>query len=164
MKAIDLIRGALRMSDEFTAKLAADMRDEPMTRTTSRGGNHPLWIVGHLAVVEGGIPRILFGEPNPVEHWGALFGQGSTPMDDRAAYPSFDEVLATYRGLRAKNLARLEEIGEAGLDRPPQAVPPGFENEMRTVGQTLLTMAMHQMMHFGQLADARRAAGRAPFV
>jgi hypothetical protein len=164
MQAIDLIRGALRMTDESTARLAADMRDEPMKRTTSRGGNHPLWIIGHLAVAEGSIPQILFGETNPVEPWGPLFGRGSTPTDDAGAYPSFDEVLATYRDLRAKDLARLEEIGEAGLDRAPRAVPPGFENEMRTVGQTLLTMAMHQMIHLGQLADTRRAAGRAPFI
>ena len=114
------------MTDESTARLVEDMRDEPLTRTTSRGGNHPLWIIGHLAVVEGSIPQILFGEPNPVEHWGPLFGQGSTPTDDAGAYPSFDEVLATYRDLRAKNLARLEEIGEAGLDRAPRAVPAGI--------------------------------------
>jgi hypothetical protein len=115
-------------------------------------------------VAEGSIPQILFGESNPVEHWWPLFGQGSTPTDDAGEYPSFDEVLATYRDLRAKNLARLEEIGEAGLDRTPKSVPSGFEDEMRTVGQTFLTMAMHQMIHFGQLADARRAAGRAPFI
>ena len=30
------------------------------------GGNHPLWALGHLAVIEGGIPQILFGEKNAV--------------------------------------------------------------------------------------------------
>jgi hypothetical protein len=164
MRAIDLVGWAMRMTDESTAKLVADMRDSPLTRTTSRVGNHPLWILGHLAVVEGGIPQILFGEPNPVEHWWPLFGMGSTPSDDAGAYPTFDEVLTTYRDLRAKNLARLEEIGEAGLDPAPKAVPPGFENEMRTVGQTLLVMSLHQMFHLGQVADTRRAAGRKPFV
>src|SRR3954451_3275624 len=138
MRTICLIRASLRMTDKFTARLASDMSDQSMTRTTPREGNHPTWILGHLAVVEGSIPQILFGETNPVEHWGPLFGQGSTPTDDAGAYPSFDEVLATFRGCGAKSLARLEEIGEAGLDRAPRAVPPGFENEMRTVGQTLL--------------------------
>jgi hypothetical protein len=164
MKTIDLIRNAMRMTDENTARLAGDMRDEPMTRTTSRDGNHPLWIVGHLAVVEGSVPQILFGEPNPVQHWWPLFGQGTTPTDDSGEYPPFDEVLATYRDLRAKNLARLEGIGEAGLGATPKAVPPGFENEMTTIGQTFLVMALHQMFHLGQVADARRASRRAPFV
>jgi hypothetical protein len=39
MQAIDLIRGAPRMTDESTAGLAADMGDATMTRTSSRGGN-----------------------------------------------------------------------------------------------------------------------------
>lgn len=164
MKAIDLIRASLKMTDAFTTRLVADMRDAPLTRPTPRGGNHPLWTLGHLAVVEGAVPQIVFGEPNPVERWMPLFGQGTNPTDDAGAYPSFDEVLGTYRDLRAKNLARLDEIGEEGLDRAPAAVPPGFEEEMRTVGQTFLVIALHQMIHHGQIADARRAAGRPPLV
>ena len=39
MKAIDLIRWAMRMSDEGTANIVADMRDAPLTQPTSRGGN-----------------------------------------------------------------------------------------------------------------------------
>ena len=162
MKAIDLIRWALRKTDEWVSGAAEDLRDAPLVQPTSRGGNHPLWIVGHLAVVEGSVRHILFGEPNPVEHWKPLFGQGSTPTTDAGAYPPFDEVLATYRDLRAKNLARLEEIGDDGLDRAPVAIPPGFEEEMSTMGHTLLVIALHQMSHVGQLADARRASGRAP--
>lgn len=164
MKTIELIRGAMQMADKVTARLADDMRDAPLTRPTTSGGNHPLWLLGHLAVVEAAIPQIAFGEKNAVEHWGPLFGQGTTPTDDADAYPSYDEVVGTYRDLRAKNLARLDEIGESGLDAVPKAVPPGFENEMQTVGQTYLTIAMHQMIHYGQLADARRAAGRQAFI
>jgi hypothetical protein len=162
MKAIDLIRWAMRMTDEWAARAAEDMRDAPLTQPTSLGGNHPLWSVGHLAVVEGTVPQVLFGEPNPVEHWRPLFGQGTRPTPDAGAYPPFDEVLATYRDLRAKNLARLDEIGDEGLDREPVAVPPGFEREMFTRGHTLLVIALHQMFHLGQVADARRAAGRPP--
>ncbi|MDG3002221.1 DinB family protein [Paludisphaera mucosa] len=164
MRAIDQIRWALRTTDESTGRLVEDMRQTPLTSPTSRGGNHPMWVLGHLAVIEGMIPHTVFGEPNPVQHWWPIFGTGSTPTDDAAAYPPFDEVLATYRGLRAKNLARLEEIGEAGLDAAPKVVPPGFEERMRTVGRTFLLIALHQMFHLGQLADARRAVGKEPFM
>jgi hypothetical protein len=53
----------------------------------------------------------------------------------------------------------LDEIGEAGLDRIPKKIPPGFENEMKTFGHTFMTIAMHNMMHVGQIADMRRVAG-----
>jgi hypothetical protein len=162
MKAIELVRWALQKTDGWATGAAEDLRNTPLVQPTSRGGNHPLWVVGHLAVVEGSIPQILFGEPNPVEHWAPLFGQGTKPTTDARAYPPYDEVLKTYRDLRAKNLARLEAIGEAGLDKAPAAVPPGFENEMSTMGHTLLVIALHQMSHVGQLADARRASGREP--
>lgn len=162
MKAINLIRWALRKTDEWMVGTAEDLRDTPMIPPTPRGGNHPLWTVGHVAFVEGDLGQVLGGEPNPVERWRPLFGQGSKPTADASAYPSYDEVLATYRELRARNLARLDAIGEAGLDRPSEFVPPDSEEEMKTVGTTLLVIALHQMSHLGQLAVARRAAGKEP--
>ena len=164
MTAIELIRWAMRMTDEGTAALVEGMRDAPLTRPTSRGGNHPLWVLGHLAFIEGNVPRILLGERNPVEHWGPLFAPGTEPKDDAGAYPPFDEVLRTYRELRARNLRLLDEVGDAGLDRLPAWVPPGFEDAMRTFGHTFLLVALHNMVHYGQVADARRVAGLKPLL
>lgn len=56
----------------------------------------------------------------------------------------------------------LAEIGESGLDRPSKAPPKGLEDSLRTTGRTFLVIALHQMSHRGQVADARRAAGRKP--
>src|SRR5262249_27433757 len=102
MKAIDVIRNATAMGDRATIRLIEDMQDSPLTQPTSQGGNHPLWLLGHLTWVEGEVPRILFGEPNPVERWTAMFAPGTQPSTDLAAYPSFDELLRTYRDLRAR--------------------------------------------------------------
>jgi uncharacterized damage-inducible protein DinB len=162
MKAIDLIRWAMQKTDEWTVDAAEQLRDVPLVQPTVRGGNHALWNLGHLAVVEGSLQQTLFGEPNPVERWLPLFWQGSKPTTDAGAYPSFDEVLATYRKLHAENLARLDEIGDEGLDQAPASIPRGFENEMSTIGRTLIVITLHQMSHVGQFAVIRRAAGREP--
>lgn len=164
MKRIDLIRWALTMTDEATDRLVADVRSAPLTQPTSRGGNHAMWIIGHLAYIEGTIGQTFFGEPNPVEHWAPLFAPGSEPKTDPAEYPPFEEVLKSYRALRAKNLKLLDELGEAGLDRAPKNVPPGFEAHMQTFGQTYLLIALHNMVHYGQIADVRRAAGIKPLM
>jgi hypothetical protein len=161
MTPIELIRWSLQMTEQNTVGLVEDMREIPLTPTTP-GGNHPIWILGHLAVIEGQIPTILYGETNPVADWWPLFGMGSEVKSDAASYPSFDTLLRTYRDLRANTLKMLDQIGESGLDRVPRNVPPGFENEMRTFGQTLLVIALHNMQHAGQIADTRRAAGRKP--
>jgi hypothetical protein len=164
MKAMDLIRWAMQMTDGATRNLVADMRDVPMTRPTSTGGNHPMWSMGHLAYIEGNLRRVVLGGRHPLDQWAPLFASGTQPLSDAAAYPPFDEVVAAYQDLRARNLKLLDEIGEAGLDRPPVAVPPGFEDAMKTVGQTFLLIALHQMVHYGQIADARRVAGRKPLM
>jgi uncharacterized damage-inducible protein DinB len=162
MKAIDLIRNALETSDRAVLQLVEDMKDAPTTQPTPRGGNHPLWVLGHITFVEGNLPRILFGEPNPVAHWAPLFAPGTEPRADAGAYPGFEEVLRTYRDLRARNLQALDRIGDDGLDRPTRSPPPGMQQVMRTVGDTYLLIALHQMGHRGQVADARRTCGRAP--
>ena len=162
MKAIDAIRNALAIGDRATMGLIEDMRDAAMTQPTARGGNHPLWVLGHLTLTEGNIPHVLFGESNPVERWGPLFGPGTEPTTNASDYPPFDEILRAYRDLRARNLQILEQLGEAGLDRPTKAPIAGLEQVMRTAGDTFLLIAMHQMNHRGQVADARRAAGRKP--
>jgi hypothetical protein len=162
MNAIDAIRSALSFGDN-DIRFIEDMRDSPVTQPGPHGGNHPLWILGHLAVVEGRLRQIVLGEPNPVQHWKLLFDWGTEPIADVTAYPPFDEVLRTYRELRAKNLRLLNEIGEAGLDRPTEAPPPGLEKAFRTIGQAFLTIALHQTFHGGQASAARRASGRKPF-
>ena len=164
MKAIDLIRGALKMSDEGVNALVADMRDAALTRPTDKGGNHPLWCLGHMAFVEGAVGQIATGEPNPLAHWAPLFGTGTESKPDASLYPSFDEVLRAYRDGRARTLKLLERVGEAGLDRKPDSIPTGFEEAMKTVGQSFLTITLHQMVHYGQIADARRVAGRKPLI
>ncbi|HVJ66618.1 MAG TPA: DinB family protein [Caulifigura sp.] len=162
MKALDLIHWALQFTEEGLTRLVADIRDKPLTQPTSAGGNHPTWVVGHLAFIEGAVPQILFGVPNPVEHWKPLFGSGSQPTTNQADYPSFDELLKTFRDLRAKNLQRLQEIGESGLDAVPMNVPEPFKDVMTSVGKTYLLIALHQNVHYGEVADARRVAGLKP--
>ena len=162
MKAIDVIRNALQISDRNTMGLIEDMRDAALTQPTPRGGNHPLWLLGHITLVEGNVPHVIFGEPNPVAHWAPLFAPGTEPTADAGAYPPFEQILRTYRDLRERNLRILEDFGEEGLDRKTAAPPKGLEEALGTVGAAFLVIAMHQMNHRGQVADCRRVAGRKP--
>jgi uncharacterized damage-inducible protein DinB len=162
MKAIDVIRNAMQFADQSTLSLIEDMRDAALTQPTPRGGNHPLWVLGHITFVEGNIPHVILGEPNPVKHWAPLFAPGTEPVTDASAYPALEEILRTYRDLRGRNMRILEQFGEEGMDRQTAAPPKGLEHVLGTVGTAFLTIALHQMSHRGQVADARRAAGRKP--
>jgi len=155
------IQTALKFGDQFAGALA-DMKDAPFTRPGGWGGNHPMWLAGHLAVVEGRMHKMLFDTANPLEHWKPMFDWGTTPCDDATKYPPFDEVLATFQSLRAKTYAYLESLDEAGLDQPIPVPAPGL-GIFDTVGNTMLIIAVHQCLHAGEAAVTRRAAGKQPF-
>jgi hypothetical protein len=158
MKAMQAIQIALKFT-EGSMKLLEDMKSDPLLRPGPWGGNHAMWIAGHLTVVEGRLHKMLFGTPNPVEHWKPLFDWGSEPQDDPSVYPPYEEVVNTFRRLRAQTIAFLNEVGEEGLDRPTKSQPPGW-TEFGTVGQAIIIIACHACGHFGGLTVVRAASGK----
>jgi hypothetical protein len=161
MQAIDVIRLALEQN-ERDLQLIEDMRDAPLTQPTPRGGNHPLWVLGHIALSEAALRQGAVGGANELEHWNGTFAGGTEPTANPDDYPPFDEVLAAYHDQRATTLRVLEEIGDDGLGQPPKHRPEGMEEFFRTVADCFLVMAYHVTFHTGQVADARRVAGRRP--
>lgn len=160
VRAIDLLRSAL--ADEWFIGLAQELRGAPLTFPTPRGGNHPLWTVGHVALSEAEMMRIAFGGDNPLADWEPIFGRTSEPTDDAAAYPPFDEVVNRFREVRARTLRLLEETGEEGLSRAPHEKMEGVGHWSDSVGGVFHLAVVHMMSHHGQLADARRALGMGP--
>ena len=158
MHTKEAIAFALSASNGAVLSVIDEMSSAPTTFPTPNGGCHPLWVLGHLALVEGSIPAILTGEPNPVEAWQRHFGQDSEPVADPAAYPPFAEVRDTYVRLRQRNLALLASLSEADLDKPSVAPPKGLERHFATYGASFLTLALQQMLHRSHVTDARRAA------
>jgi hypothetical protein len=156
----EAIKFALTLSNGAALGVIDKMSDNPTKFPTPNGGCHPLWVLGHLTMVEGTIPAILFGDKNPVAEWQKYFGEGSEPVDDAKAYPTFSEVREKYVELRANNLKLLESLTEDDLDKPTKTPPQGREQEFATFGRSFLTLALHQTMHRSHVTDALRAAGR----
>jgi uncharacterized damage-inducible protein DinB len=157
----DAIRFSLNLAEDAVLKSLATIDDAPLTFPTGKGGCHPLWVLGHLAFVEGLANEILSGKQNPAGEWAGLFGQDSTATDDVSQYPPLDEVVARYMQLRRKNLQFLDSLSEIDLDKRTSWQPKGVEEHFGTYGKALLTLALHQMAHRGQITDAIRSAGRA---
>jgi hypothetical protein len=160
MQTKDAIKFALATSNGAVLSLIDKMEGAATTFPTPNGGCHPLWVLGHLTLVEGMIPGVLFGDQNPVAEWQKYFGENTEPVDNAGAYPPFTEVRAKYLELRERNLKLLESLGEADLDKSTEAPPKGREREFATFGSSFLVLALHQMMHRSHVTDALRAAGR----
>lgn len=158
MQALDAIRIALKFSD-MSMKHLAEMSDAPLLRPGPWGGNHAMWIAGHVTVVEGRLHQMIHGVPNPVREWKPLFDWGSEPSDDPTIYPPYEEVLRKFKELRDRTHAYLDEFGAAGLDRPTKSQPPGFGG-FDTVGHAIMIIAGHAIGHMGGLTVVRAAAGK----
>jgi uncharacterized damage-inducible protein DinB len=162
MKATDFIRAGLERSAAITLALIDDMKDRPLTFPTPNGGNHPLWIVAHLAYSEGQFHQFMLGRENPLAHWKELVGPGTEPTAEAARYPTFDQARKAFQDLRAETIRLLDTLTDADLDRPCKACPPELAELIGTYDKCFLVLIMHPMHHRGQAADARRAAGRKP--
>jgi uncharacterized protein YndB with AHSA1/START domain len=159
MKSKEAIRFALGMSEWITEMSVKGLEKAPLQSPTENGGPHPLWVMGHLALVEGGFRHVAFDQPNPVADWQDLFGRGTQPSDDASNYPPFDEVVERWRQLRAENLELLDATDPADFDNPCVNVPEGLEAIFASVGKGFMALALHTMAHRGHLACARRALG-----
>ncbi|MEM7233373.1 MAG: DinB family protein [Planctomycetota bacterium] len=159
MKAIELIRGNLERSRNRVLGKIEDMREQSLVFPTPNGGCHTRWLLGHLAHSENQIVQVMMlGKENEIAEWGELFGMKTDPSPD-AAYPEFDRVLEAARSVRESTIALVDTLSEEDLDRASVNCPEGREAAFGTYGLCLQFAADHWLMHRGQMADARRAAG-----
>jgi hypothetical protein len=165
MQSKDLLKTAIQSSQGMVLPLLEDMKNAPLTFRTPNGGNHPLWVLGHLAYGEGAMLwSLMQGKPNPLAEWKDLFDGGTEPTADAEKYPSFDEVLGRLYELRSQSMDLLDALSEEDLDQPSKNAPEGFEPFFGSYRLCFLMTAMHWMNHRGQAADCRRAVGRRPIL
>ena len=160
MHCIDFIRMSLQLGEGWVLGLVTDMEDAPLTSPTPNGGNHPLWVMGHLTYSESHLLHdYVLGDENPLAKWKEIFGSGTDPVTDASRYPALDEVLGRFEKVRASTLQTLDSLTDADLDQPSQA-PPELQHYCGTIGKCFAAIGMHFVFHGGQVADARRVAGR----
>ena len=161
MKTTEFIATALEMGRVWLEALVADLDGDETVVAAVPGGNHALWVLGHLACSEASIiGGYVKGEPPTFPPgWDLLFGTGSTPVADAAQYPSKDDLLEQYKAVRGETLALLGSLTEADLEKE---TPAEMKEFFGTVGRCFGAVLTHQGFHLGQVADARRAMGRPP--
>jgi uncharacterized damage-inducible protein DinB len=159
MDSIHLIHENLERSEDIVLSRIEEMRDYCMVPPSSRGGCHTLWVLGHLAYIEALVIRkFMLAGSNPLADWEEMF-DGTEVSDDIGHFVPFDRALAECRATRASTISLLESLDEGDLDRTSESAPNGADELFGTYRRCFQYSADHWLMHRGQLADARRAAG-----
>ena len=165
MKATQFAEIALTNSRGWGLGLLSDMKDSPLTQPTPNGGNHPLWVLGHLTHSESQLLDVFIkGEENRFPELAEKFGMSSQPTANANDYPSMDELLEKNEQIRAAVMEHLATLTDDDFDRPTHNVPEEQQAFFGTVGAVFAAMVTHYGFHTGQVADARRAAGRDPLM
>ncbi len=164
MKATDIILHSLDTATNWGMGMLNDLQDAPFAQPTSNGGNHAIWILGHITYSESSLlDGFILGKPNRFGHWEHLFAAGTTPTTDASKYPAFEELVKEFNTMRAATLDYLNTLSDDDLDKPSYG-PEEFGPLFGTVGACCSAMSGHIGFHNGQLADIRRALGRPPLM
>ncbi len=151
---------ALEFSRRNLLALLEDIPDDKLCHQPVAGGNHALWIMGHLTQTDEWFPRGFGGyESRLPAQWNELFGMGSKPVGDVSAYPPVAEIR------EAMNSRRQEMIGWFKSMPPEKLLEPlGGDWEMFAPNHVGLaqSIAWHEGMHTGQLTVVRKSLGIAP--
>ncbi|QDU56316.1 DinB family protein [Aeoliella mucimassa] len=128
------------------------------------GANHPLWIMGHLAMADNRFAwRFREATDYKPEGYAELFWIGTSPVSDASLYPAVEEVRNYLDDRRSNLLSVVEGLTEEEIAAP---MPPLEGNHpMNSVpchGSWLYYAAMHEMVHAGQLTVCRRGLGQSP--
>lgn len=144
-------------------RLMADIAPAEMERQPTPGVNPPAWILGHLAICTDFALQLL-GQPMRLPRaWHEEFGPGSSPLPEKHAYPSRDELLTALREGHAAVATALAAADEKALAGPNPLAMPFLQQTLPTAGDLLAhLLSTHEAAHLGHLSNWRRQMGRPP--
>ena len=156
-RTMEIAIDRLKWARGFTETLIEGVPDEQLTYRVGGKGNHALWVMGHLAVIDDRILSTLTGSPRELpERYYELFAPGSQPSGDAKDYPSRSELAELMRAGRRRLLAWVgtfdEETGGTPTPEPMRRFAPDWIS-------LAFSMASHDMLHAGQVAAVRTALG-----
>jgi len=144
----------------YAKQILADIDDSRMCEQPM-GLNHPAWLVLHLATAADYASSLLGGQGVCPASWNALADTKKPMTQNRADYPSKDEMIKTFEAAFLNAADLYHKSSAADLDKPQKL--GFFETELPTVCDmaTFLLIA-HTNLHLGQLSAWRRATGKGP--
>lgn len=161
MEVKTLIKTSLLHARGMTDKILDELASpEDWLHRASPGGNHALWIAGHLQLVDlRALTFIGVETQQDLKQQAIQFGRGSVPQDSIA--PSTEPALLReqLKTSRSRLLEALDSLTNEDFDKPASPEAPPF---MPTVGMVFQMVLWHEAMHSGQLTIIHRQLGHPP--
>lgn len=148
----------LQWSRSFVNTALEATPDELMLTPPSKDGNHPIWVMGHIAQSEDQLHALCTGEPMLLDkQHHTLFGSGTTPVTDAGIYPDRETLAKRMQTTHKQTLRWAESMTTDELAHKPTP------KQVQTFAPTHIgTIGAHELMHLGQVTSTRTGAGLPP--
>jgi uncharacterized damage-inducible protein DinB len=144
-----------RYNNNFTVNFVKDLSPEEWLKRPEGAANHVAWIVGHIIWARTAVLSRLGSKWSAP--WLGMFARGEK-VDDTAAYPSHDTLMAAWEEVSTALTAALEGATDEIVDRPaPQPGPPSADGKL---SGTIRFLSWHESYHVGQISYVRGLLGR----
>jgi len=146
------------MVEQWIICTVEDIDDAQFAEQPAGLTNHPAWVLGHVTYAMDNFTRQLGGAPPRDDSWYEPFVGGSTPTNNRDAYPSKDDLITAFSDAISMVRDQVRTAGEAGLNKEVE------DEQLRAFFPTLGRWAAHVLLsegpfHVGQVSAWRRAKG-----
>jgi uncharacterized damage-inducible protein DinB len=161
MTTIDLLVGAHRMARQFLHNMCADLTAEEFHHQALPGTNSAAWIVGHLALTARRVAERFGGTglPEVPPEFVERYKTTRKAADDQASLGNKEELLALYDACSDKLMEAIRHVPVENLATVPTTPVPAV---VTNIGELLEFLAMHVMLHCGQISTIRRSLGKPP--
>ncbi|MGF1580745.1 MAG: DinB family protein [Gemmataceae bacterium] len=160
MNGIAVIKAALDSTHAMLGMYLADFTDVEILERPVSGANHIAWQLGHLITSEIAMVRSQHPDtpyPDLPEGFRDNHSKEAATSDDPKQFHSVKEYVELYTKVHEATLAYIDGLTEEALDQPTKGNMAGFAPKL---GNLLLLMSNHILMHAGQFTTVRRKLGK----
>jgi uncharacterized damage-inducible protein DinB len=142
-------------NNNFTTNFVKDLSHDEWFKRPEGAVNHVAWIMGHIIWARKAVISRLGADWSAP--WLGLFARGEK-LDDTAAYPSPDTLMAAFKDVSAALDSALENASDELVAQPaPKPGPPSADGK---VSGAICFLAWHETYHVGQISLVHALLGK----
>jgi DinB superfamily len=160
MTAIQTIIAGMESSKTWLETFIGDFTDAELLVRPVPGANHAAWQIGNVIcgdpfLVQTELPDAVF--PELPAGFSELHSKAGASKDSDAGFLTKAAYLKLLTEVRTAAIAATRKLSDSDLDRPSS---DGIKWAGNTLGDVLMFVPTHTLMHAGQFSVIRRKLGK----
>ncbi len=159
MNGNKVVETVLASTQHLVNWFVSDLSDADLLVRPIDGSNHIAWQIGHLIASEGRLVSQVPGMSAPQLPAGfeEQHAQSMATNPSTQGFLGKQQYVDLFNKMREATKAAVAKLSDADLDKPTEGQMANFAPKL---GDLLILVANHTMMHAGQFSVVRRKLGK----